>query len=210
MTPGFIVAMRARDEAFGLVGQQQVQREHVAVGEHPFEREEFDARMGPRAAVPGDDLHAGAKRDAGDLTGDGAETDEPQRFAGELDALDTQPLTGAHPAIHSREAFGRSPHQPDGALAHGGVAIAFDDMDGDAALGELFRVHIAPRPGAEENDVLEAAALSGERRRHRGVVDDGDLGIATDDRELVRLHIGIAVDRKRRVSGAPQLLGDRG
>jgi hypothetical protein len=42
------------------------------------------------------------------------------------------------------------------------------------------------------------------------VVDDGDLGIAKDDRELVRLHIGIAVDRKRRVSGAPQLLGDRG
>jgi PAS domain-containing protein len=49
-----------------------------------------------------------------------------------------------------------------------------------------------------------------ERRWYGGVVDDGDLGIAKDDRDLVRLHIGIAVDRKRRVSGAPQLLGDRG
>jgi hypothetical protein len=29
MTPGFIVAMRARDEAFGLVGQQQMQRERT-------------------------------------------------------------------------------------------------------------------------------------------------------------------------------------
>src|SRR6476646_10821668 len=106
-----------------------MQREHVAVGEHPFEREEFDARMGPRAAVPGDDLHGGAKRDARDLTGDGAETDKPERFAGELDALDTQPLAGTYPAIHSPEAFGRSPHQPDGALGHSGVAIAFDDMD---------------------------------------------------------------------------------
>ena len=113
--------MRARDEAFGLVGQQQMQREHVAVSEHPFEREEFDARMGPRAAVPGDDLHAGAKRDAGDLIGNGAETDEPQRFAGELDALDThwpariprsiraKPLAEAHISAMAHSATAVSP-----------------------------------------------------------------------------------------------------
>jgi hypothetical protein len=36
------------------------------------------------------------------------------------------------------------------------------------------------------------------------VLDDSDLGIAKDGKELVGLYIGMAVDRDRRISGAPQ------
>jgi amidase len=51
-----------------------------------------------------------AMGDARDLGRDSTKTDEPQRLAGELDALDTQPSAGPHPAVHWHEASGRRPH----------------------------------------------------------------------------------------------------
>ena len=51
-----------------------MQRQNVALGKHSFERKEFDARMDPRAAIPGDDVHAGSKRKAGGFGGIAAET----------------------------------------------------------------------------------------------------------------------------------------
>jgi hypothetical protein len=113
---------------------------------------------------------------------DTAETDEPQRLAGELDAFDAQPSAAAHRAVHCRQASGRRPHQRDGAFGHCGVAIPPDDMKRDAVPGELFRVHIAARPGAEENDVPEPSALGGDRRRQRGVINYRDLGVAEQGR----------------------------
>jgi len=83
-------------------------------------------------------------------------------------------------------------------------------VNGDAAPGEFFRVHVAPRPCAEENDVLEASAFSDERRWQLGVVDNGDFGVAKHDRELVRGHFGIAIDGDRQISLTPQLFRDRG
>ena len=90
------------------------------------------------------------------------------------------------------------------------VAIALDDVNGDAVPGQLFGVHIAARPGAEENDVLEAAALGGDRRRQTSMVDYRDLGVAEEGRELVRGYIAIAIDRDGQVALAQQLFGDRG
>ena len=115
-------------------------------------------------------------------------SDEPQRLAGKLNFLDPQPSTGAHSAIHSREASGRRPHQRDGAFGHCGVAIALDDVNGGAVPGELSGVHIAARAGAEENDVPEAAALGGDQRWQRGVIDYRDLGVADQGREFVGGH----------------------
>jgi hypothetical protein len=70
-------------------------------------------------------------------------------------------------------------------------------MNGDAAVGELFRVHIAARPGAEENDVFKAAALGANQRWQTSMVDYRDLGVAEQGRELVRGHIAIAIDGDR-------------
>ena len=90
------------------------------------------------------------------------------------------------------------------------VAIALDDVNGDAVPGQLFGVHIATRAGAEENDVLEAAAPGANQRWQTSMVDYRDLGVAEQGRELVRGHIAITIDGNRRVPVAPQLFGDRG
>ena len=90
------------------------------------------------------------------------------------------------------------------------VAIALDDVNGDAVPGQLFGVHIAARAGAEENDVPEASAFGGDQRWQRSVIDYRNLGVAEQGRELVRGHIVIAIDGNRRVPIAPQLFGDRG
>src|SRR6516165_3468602 len=170
----------ARHEAFCLVRQQQMQRDDVASGEHFFERYKFDPPMAPRAAIPGDHLHAGTERNARDLGGDAAETDESQRFARELHSIDAQPSAGTYRAVHLRGTSGRRPHQRNGAFGYGGIAIALDEVNGNTELGELVRIHIAPRPSAEENDVFETTALARELRRQLGVVDDRDLGVAKD------------------------------
>jgi hypothetical protein len=78
--------------ASSFLGQEQVQRHHVAAREHLSERGEFNARKGPPAAVPGDHLQAGTEREARDLGRDAAEPDETERLAGELDALDAESL----------------------------------------------------------------------------------------------------------------------
>ena len=90
------------------------------------------------------------------------------------------------------------------------VAIALDDVNGDAVPGQLFGVHIATRAGAEENDVPEASAFGGDQRWQRSVIDYRNLGVAEQGRELVRGHIAIAIDGDRRVPVAPQFFGDTG
>ncbi len=150
------------------------------------EVDEFDARMVLRRPVPGDHLHAGAERNARDFRGDAAEADQAERLAGELHAVVAQPVAGAHLAVHHGEPARGGPHQRNRAFGDGGVAIALDQVHVDAELGELFRIHVAARAGAEEHDVLQAGALLRDLGRQRGVVDDGDLGAVEDLRILIR------------------------
>jgi len=63
-------------------------------------------------------------------------------------------FASAHFAVHLRQATRGGPHQRDGALGHRGVAVALDQVDLDAEFGELFRIHVAARAGAEEYDML--------------------------------------------------------
>jgi len=74
----------------------------------------------------------------------------------------------------------------------------------------MFRVHIAPRPGAEKDDMLEAAASNRNRCWQRRVIDDRNLGIAEHVGKLIGFHLDIAVNRERWISRTPQLLGDGG
>src|SRR3974390_374242 len=57
--------------------------------------------------------------------------------------------------------------------------------------------------------MLEARALSCERRRQIGVVNDSYLGIAKNGGKLVWLHARVAVDRDWWVASAQQSLGYR-
>ena len=126
--------------------------------------------------VPGDDAHAAAERDARDFGGDAAEADQAQRLAGQLHAVVAQPVAGAHLAVHLGDAARRRPHQRDGGFGDRGVAIALDQVNGDAEFGEFFRVHVAARAGAEKHHVLQPGAFARDLGRQRGVIDDRDLG----------------------------------
>ena len=77
-------------------------------------------------------------------------------------------------------------------------------------LGELFRVHVAARAGAEEHDVLEVFTLFCDLGRQSRVVDDADLGAVEDLRPLVRLELRIAVDPYPGIAGLLQPLEDLG
>ena len=187
MTPGFIASMQARrDQAAGLVVEQQMDRDHVALGQQFVELDELDLRMLLRRPVPGDHAHAAAERDARDFGGDAAEADQAERLAGELHAIVAQPVAGAHLAVHPGEAARGLPHQRDRAFGDRRIAIALDQVHVDAELGELFRIHVAARAGAEEHHVLQPGAFLRDLGRQRGVVDDRDLGAVEDFGILIR------------------------
>ena len=139
-----------------------------------------------RRPVPGDHAHAAAERNTRDLGRDAAEADQAERLAGQLHAVVAQPVAGADPAVHLGKPARAVPHQRDRAFGDGGIAIALDEVDLDAELGELFRVHVAARAGAEKHDVLQPGALLRDVGRQRGVVDDRDLGAVEQRGVLVR------------------------
>src|SRR5215510_2852736 len=86
----------ARDQAAGLVIEQQVDRDHVAFVDELVELDKLDALKLLWRAVPGDHAHAAAERNARDFRGDAAKTDQAERLAGELHAVLAQPVAGAH------------------------------------------------------------------------------------------------------------------
>jgi hypothetical protein len=135
--------------------------------------------------VPGQHAHAAAERDARDFGGDAAKPDQAQRLAGQLDAVLAQPVAGAHLAVHPGDAAGGLPHQRDGAFGNRRVAIALDQVNRYPELGELLRVHVAARAGAQEHDVLEAGAFARNLGRQRRVVDNSDFGAVEDCRVLL-------------------------
>jgi hypothetical protein len=80
-------------------------------------------------------------------------------------------------------------------LGYRGIAIAFDDVYLDAARFQFADIHVARRTGAQEHDVLELRALCHQRRRHVGMVVDGDI-IAADHawQILARERLAVNVD----------------
>ena len=81
----------------------------------------------------------------------------------------------AHAAVHDRQSARRGPHQGDRVLGHRRVAVALDDVHGDAELGQFLGVHVAARAGAEEDDVLQAGAAPHHLGRHLAVVVEHEV-----------------------------------
>ena len=146
-------------------------------------------------------MHAAAKCDARNFRSDAAETDQAERLAGQLHAVFAQPVAGAHLAIHLGDAARGSPHQRDSGFGHRRVAIASDQVDGDAELGEFVRIHVAARAGAEEHHVLEAGAFARDLGRQRGMINNRDLRAVKHFRELVRRDVGIAMNANLGIAG---------
>jgi hypothetical protein len=111
-----------------------------------------------------------------------------------LHGILAQPIAAPHFAVHPGDDARRGPHQCDRSLRHGRVAITLDQVHGDTEFGELVRVHVAARAGAEKHDVLQSLALLCDIGRQGGVIDNADLGTAEDGRPLLRRDVGIEVD----------------
>ena len=190
----------AVDDAAGFVVQREIERDHVGARQQLVELDDRAGRVVPPGAVPGDHLHADAARDAHDLAADAAEPDHAQRLALQLHAFERAPGAGAHRAVHAREPARAGEHQRDGVLGHRPVAVALDGVHGDAALLQRRHVHVARRPGAEEHDVLERAALRDHVGRHVGMVVDADLVAVDQARQLGGRH-RLGIDHDRRVVG---------
>ena len=79
-------------------------------------------------------------------------------------------------------------------------------MNGDAELGQLLRVHVAARAGAEKHHMLEAGTFARHVGRKRGVIDDRDLGAVEHFWQLIRRDVGVAVNPRRDVAGFCQPL----
>ena len=165
----------------------------MAVGEQLFEADELDARIGLGRPVPGDHLHAAAKRNARDFGGDAAEPDQAERLAGQLHRVFAEPVAGAHLAVHPWDDPRRGPHQCDRGLRDRGIAITLDQMHGDAEFRELFGIHVAARAGAEKYDMLQPTAFFRNFSRQRRVVDDADFCAAENGGPFLRSDVGIEV-----------------
>ena len=79
----------------------------------------------------------------------------PKRLAKKLHAFMRCPDPAAHLSIHAREIAGTGPQQRNRMLGDRGVSVTLDDVHLDATLIQLADIHVAGRPGAEEDDVLE-------------------------------------------------------
>ena len=91
-----------------------------------------------------------------------------------------------------------------------GIAVAPDQVNGDAEFGQFLRVHVAARAGAQEHHVLEACALAGDVGRQRGVIDDRDLGAVEHFWQLIRLDVRVAVNAHCDVAGFCEPLENHG
>jgi hypothetical protein len=194
----------AGQEAARFVVQREVQRHHSALRQQLLQLDELHARMRPGRAVPGQHAHPDPVAQPRHLGGDAPEAHQPHRLAGELQAFAPGPLAAADGAVHHRGLAGGVPHQGEGHLGHGRVAVALDGVDLDAEVGQLLRVHVRARAGAEEDDVLQVCAFPHDVGREVRVVVDGD-GVAGQQLGQVRgLDVRVAVDRHRHVVRAQQ------
>ena len=108
--------------------------------------------------------------------------------------------------MHIAEAPRRAPHQREGHLCHGGIAIALDDMHLHAAFGSQFLgVHVGTRAGAQKDDVFQIRAALDDRQRAMRMVIDHDLHALQRTRQIIRRNIGRFVNSHRQIIRAMKL-----
>src|SRR5580704_9659193 len=88
------------------------------------------------------------------------------------------------------------------------IAVVADDVDLDAALGHIGETHVARRPSAEKDDVLERRAALDQIGRHVGVIVDADVVAFEQDRQFGPLE-RLTIDVDRRIARAQNALPDR-
>jgi hypothetical protein len=79
------------------------------------------------------------------------------------------------------------------------VAVALDDVHGDAVLGQLVRMHVAARPGAEKDDVLQTGAVPHDFGRQLAVVVEHEIVAGKQSGQRIGRHLELFVYCHRRV-----------
>jgi hypothetical protein len=139
-------------------------------------------RVGVRR--PRDDVQADRLEQRREPGADAAVADDPGRLAGQLDALPDVPLPRPDGAVVADDVLGQREGEGEGVLGDGGVAVAGDVRDRDAALSRGRQVDEGRRAGAGERDQPEVRQPA----QHRpGEVrpEDDDGGVADPGDQLV-------------------------
>ena len=129
----------ARHHSAGLVVEQQVDRDHVAFGQQFLVFDEFDLRKFLRRPIPGDHAHAAAESRSAPL--------RPRCRRSRSGRASCRSVACRRRAASCRRGCrgpsspshaGGFPHQRDCAFGDRGIAIALDQVHGDAELGQVL------------------------------------------------------------------------
>ena len=101
-------------------------------------------RCAPVVRAPGrrENAHSERRRKRRDTPADGAESDDAECFALELDEEGARPLSGSHAAIHRRNLTRDREHERQRMLGDRVGVDARRVRDGDAALATRIEVHV--------------------------------------------------------------------
>ena len=95
-------------------------------------------------------------------------------------------------------------------LRHRRVAVAFNDMYGDAECREFLRIHVAAGAGAQEDDMLQVGAGAHRLGRHLRMVVEAEIVAGKQRGQIVRPDLALLVHRHRRVTRAGDVMEDAG
>ncbi|GGU50145.1 hypothetical protein GCM10010211_13030 [Streptomyces albospinus] len=173
----------AADHAGGLRGDPGVQRDDAGAGEEVVEGDllgDAGQCFGAHVGVVDEDAGAHGVQDLGDAAADGAEADQADGGAVDLDAavvvvvVVAAPDAAAQVGVGVADAAGGGQQQGEGVFGGGGGVAAGGVADGDAVPGGGFEVGVdrAAAAGAEE---LEVGAVGEDALGERAVFGDADL-----------------------------------
>ena len=176
------------EQALGLRGPRQVDRHEIRLDQQRFERgHRLDAHLlgslDAHVRIERDHAHPEAERTSGDQRPDPAEADQPDRLAGELDAL---PCGSLPPALGQGRMRLRDASRLREEQRHGVLGGA-DDVRGRCVHDH----HASARRGVDV-DVVEPDAGARHDPQVRGRVEHfgGHLRRAADDQRVVRRDLG--------------------
>ena len=189
------------DEALGLRGLRQVQREEVGGGEDVVGRRgllgaELPEALGGDERVVGDDAHAerlGADRDE---LADAAEAEDAEGLALDLGAaeLAALPLAAGERGVRLRDVAGQREHQRDGVLGgrdRVGLGRVGDD---DALLGRGRDVDVVDADAGAADDLQVVGAVDRLGVQLGRGADQDAVVVADAVQQLLAGPVGAQVD----------------
>ena len=180
------------DEAVGLGGEADVQREVVGLLEDLVDGDEGDVVLagddGRDEGIVADEVHAEGLGAASDFKADAAEADDAERLAAKFGALQRLllPLAGVHGGVGAGDGAGQRDHEADGEFGDGDGVGAGGVHDDDAATRggggvDVVDAYAGAADDAEFRRVLKQCGID-----LNGGADDESVGVGELGGEAVR------------------------